>query len=331
MEATAIVTKTIDGKMPSLFTPAAAAALRHPPDGRGDGSGDTTARYQPGSPEAGVAGYYFVNTTKLDQRPLWEIPVLSVHEAVPGHHMQIALQQELDLPAWRKIHACSSPPSSRAGGSIRNGSGSTWACTTRRKRTWAALSYQMWRACRLVVDTGHPFEGLGQGAGGAFMKDNSALTDANIDAEVNRYISMPGQALAYKIGELKIEELRSRAEKALGPGSTSAASTTRCSARARCRWTRSKRRSTRGSPLRKRELAYIRAYCSGALSRSADSLFSSRAWLDHLLQAAGVAGRPDRRAAVDAGRADGFEPRALLAHAWLVWRGPPARNLSGMR
>ena len=98
--------------------------------------GTTTAYYNSGSPEQGIAGFYYVNTSKLDQRPLWEIPALTVHEAVPGHHQQISLQQELPLPDGAGT-APSSPPSSRAGACIRSGWGSRWGSTTRRPRTWA--------------------------------------------------------------------------------------------------------------------------------------------------------------------------------------------------
>ena len=102
MEAAALMAKTIDGKMPSLFTrlPRLPYGIKEIP--AEIAPGDTTAYYQPGSPDAGIAGFYLVNTSKLDQRPLWEIPALTVHEAVPGHHHQIALQQELEMPAWRR-------------------------------------------------------------------------------------------------------------------------------------------------------------------------------------------------------------------------------------
>ena len=102
LEATALMAKTIDGKMPSLFGRLARLPYGIRPMALATAPGDTTARYQPGSPDAGLAGFYLVNTTKLDQRPLWEIPALTVHEAVPGHHMQIALQQELEMPDWRR-------------------------------------------------------------------------------------------------------------------------------------------------------------------------------------------------------------------------------------
>ncbi len=216
MEATARELKKIDGKMPSLFTvlPRLPYGIREIPAEIAPGT--TTAYYNQGSPENGIAGTYYVNTSKLDQRPLWEIPPLSVHEAVPGHHHQIALQQELDIPAWR-----------------RNGTFFTafvegWGLYSERlgiemglydtsAKDMGRLSYEMWRATRLVVDTGMHAKGWTKQRAIEFMTDNSALSAANIEAEVNRYIADPGQALAYKIGELKIRELRARSEKALGP------------------------------------------------------------------------------------------------------------------
>ncbi|MEA1072095.1 DUF885 domain-containing protein [Sphingomonas sp. LY160] len=215
MQATARELKKIDGKMPTLFTvlPRLPYGIREIPLEIAPGT--TTAYYNPGSPENGIAGTYYVNTTKLDQRPLWEIPPLSVHEAVPGHHHQIALQQELSMPAWR-----------------RNGTFFTafvegWGLYSERlgiemglydtpAKDMGRLSYEMWRATRLVVDTGLHAKGWPKERAVAFMTDNSALSAANIEAEVNRYIADPGQALAYKLGELKIRELRERSEKALG-------------------------------------------------------------------------------------------------------------------
>ena len=216
MEKTAIVTKTIDGKMPAYFgrLPRLPYGIR--PMTAATAPTDTTARYQPGSPEGGIGGYYLVNTTKLDQRPLWEIPVLSVHEAVPGHHMQIALQQELEMPAWRKSTTFFTA-FVEGWGLYSERLGIDMGLYDTPQKDMGRLSYQMWRATRLVVDTGIHSKGWDKARAVAFMKDNSALTDANIDAEVNRYISVPGQALAYMIGKRKIEELRARAENALGP------------------------------------------------------------------------------------------------------------------
>ena len=216
MEKTAAVTKTIDGKMPTLFTRLPRLPYGIRPMTAATAPTDTTARYQGGSPEAGIAGFYLVNTTKLDQRPLWEIPVLSVHEAVPGHHMQIATQQELDLPQWRKSSAFFTA-FVEGWGLYSERLGQDMGLYDTPQKDMGRLSYQMWRATRLVVDTGIHAKGWDKARAVAYMKDNTALTDANIDAEVNRYVSTPGQALAYMIGKRKIEELRARAERALGP------------------------------------------------------------------------------------------------------------------
>lgn len=215
LEKVARVTKIIDGQMPSLFgrLPRLPYGIKEIPAEIAEGT--TTAYYNPGSPEIGIAGNYYVNTSKLDQRPFWEIPALSVHEGVPGHHHQIALQQELEIPQFRKYGAFFTAfvegwglYSERLG--IEMGLYDTPA------KNMGRLSYEMWRACRLVVDTGIHSKGWSKQEAVDYMLDNTALTKANIEAEVNRYISWPGQALAYKLGELKIRELRSFAEKELG-------------------------------------------------------------------------------------------------------------------
>nr|MBA2770878.1 DUF885 domain-containing protein [Sphingomonas sp.] len=149
------------------------------------------------------------------QRPLWEIPALSVHEAVPGHHMQIATQQELELPAWRKYGAFFTV-FVEGWGLYSERLGIEMGLYDTPQKDMGRLGYEMWRASRLVVDTGIHSKGWSKDRAVAFMKDNTTLTDANIDAEVNRYISNPGQALAYKMGELKIRELRAKAERELG-------------------------------------------------------------------------------------------------------------------
>jgi uncharacterized protein (DUF885 family) len=215
LEKTATVTKTIDGKMPAYFGRLARLPYGIRPMSAATAPTDTTARYHQGSPEGGIAAFYLVNTTKLDQRPLWEIPVLSVHEAVPGHHQQIAIQQELDMPAWRKATVFFTA-FVEGWGLYSERLGIDMGLYDTPQKDMGRLSYQMWRATRLVVDTGIHSKGWDKARAVAYMKDNTALTDANIDAEVNRYISVPGQALAYMIGKRKIEELRIRAETALG-------------------------------------------------------------------------------------------------------------------
>ena len=207
--------KTIDGLLPRYFGTLPRLPYGLKPIPAAEAEGTTTAYYGPGAPESGISGTYWVNTSKLDQRPFWEVPALTAHEAVPGHHNQIALQQELPLPPFRKYLA----------GFTAYVEG--WALYTEYlgeemglydtpEKMMGRLSYEMWRACRLVVDAGIHAKGWDKARAVAFMKTNSALSDANIDAEVNRYISWPGQALGYKLGEIKIRELRVRAEKALG-------------------------------------------------------------------------------------------------------------------
>jgi uncharacterized protein (DUF885 family) len=215
MEAVARETKKIDGMMPTLFglLPRLPYGIREIPAEIAPGT--TTAYYSPGSPENGIAGTYYVNTSKLDQRPLWEVPALSVHEAVPGHHHQIALQQELPLPEWRK-HGTFFTAFVEGWGLYSERLGIEMGLYDTPAKDMGRLSYEMWRATRLVVDTGIHSKGWSKKQALDFMKDNTALSEANIEAEVNRYISWPGQALAYKIGELRIRALRTRAEKELG-------------------------------------------------------------------------------------------------------------------
>ena len=216
MAAAALQAKAIDGKMPSLFAtlPRLPYGVRAIPEEQAEGN--TTAYYLPGAPEAGIAGTFYVNLSKLDQRPLWELPALTAHEAVPGHHNQLALQQELDLIPYRQ-NAAFFTAFVEGWGLYAEHLGIELGLYDTPEKDMGRLSYERWRACRLVVDTGMHAKGWTKEQAVAFMKANSALTDANIDAEVNRYISNPGQALAYKLGELKFKELRARAEKALGP------------------------------------------------------------------------------------------------------------------
>ncbi len=215
MERVARVTKTIDGKMPSLFgrLPRLPYGLKEIPAEIAEGT--TTAYYGPGSPDVGLSGTYYVNTSKLDQRPFWEIPALSVHEGVPGHHHQIALQQELEMHDFRK-HGAFFTAFVEGWGLYSERLGIEMGLYDTPATDMGRLSYEMWRATRLVVDTGIHSKGWSKAQAIAYMTDNTALSSANIEAEVNRYISWPGQALAYKIGELKIRELRSFAEAELG-------------------------------------------------------------------------------------------------------------------
>ncbi len=215
MAAAARMAKIIDGKMPQYYAtlPRLPYGLKQIPKETAETT--TTAYYNPGSPESGIAGNYYINTSKLPQRPLWELPALTAHEAVPGHHHQIALQQELPLPDFRK-HAAGFTAFVEGWGLYSEFVGEEMRLYDTPEKMMGRLSYEMWRACRLVVDTGMHSKGWSKAQAIGFMTDNSALSAANIEAEVNRYISWPGQALGYKIGEIKIRELRTRAEAGLG-------------------------------------------------------------------------------------------------------------------
>lgn len=215
MMHTARITRRIDGFMPRLFgrLPRLPYTIREIPAETAEGT--TTAYYSQGSPSGGIAGTYYVNTSKLNQRPFWEIPALSLHEAVPGHHHQISLQQELDIPLWRRSFT-GFTAFVEGWGLYSERLGIEMGLYDTPETDMGRLSYEMWRACRLVVDTGLHAKGWSKEQAVAFMRDNSAMSDANIDAEVNRYISWPGQALGYKIGELRIRGLRERAERELG-------------------------------------------------------------------------------------------------------------------
>jgi len=216
MAASALIAKTLDGAMPKLFgrLPRLPYTVREIPAATADGT--TTAYYNEGSSAAGIAGTYYVNTTHLDQRPLFELPALTSHEAVPGHHHQISLQQEMDLPDFRR-YATFFTAFVEGWGLYSERLGLDIGLYDTPEKQMGRLSYEMWRACRLVVDTGIHAQGWSKERAVAFMADNTALSVANIDAEVNRYIADPGQALAYKIGELTIRRLRTRAEAELGP------------------------------------------------------------------------------------------------------------------
>lgn len=207
--------KRADDQLPRLFGTLPRLPYGVRPVPREIEANYTTGRYNPGSYANGVAGGYMVNTSSLDQRPLYELPALTLHEAVPGHHLQIALQQELgDLPWFRRN--ANATAFVEGWGLYSEYLGYEMGIYRTPYERFGRLSYEMWRACRLVADTGIHWMGWDIEQARACFRDNSALSELNIQTELERYISWPGQALAYKIGELTILRLRRRAEEALG-------------------------------------------------------------------------------------------------------------------
>lgn len=229
------IAKLIDAELPKLFgvLPRTPYGVREMPLLAAPTS--PTAYYYPGSLVSGTSGTFIANTYRLDQRPKYEMIALTMHEAMPGHHLQIALAQELEgthpfrtflnftafVEGWALY-------SERLGLEV----GGPMTQTSREPGTpfeggqglyadpyddFGRLTYEMWRATRLVVDTGLHAEKWTRQQAIDFMLANTALSPFNIEREVDRYIAWPGQACAYKIGQLKISELRSKAERQLGP------------------------------------------------------------------------------------------------------------------
>jgi len=215
MKEAAFILKKMDGELPRLFKtlPRVPYGIRPVPEYTAPKS--TTAYYWPPAGDGSSAGFYYINTYDLKSRPLYELEALSLHEAVPGHHLQIALMQELkNLPNFRRFGGFTAFVEGWALYSERLGLESGFYKDP--YSNFGRLIYEMWRACRLVVDTGLHYFGWSREKAIEFMTEYTALTDLNIRNEVDRYIAWPGQALAYKIGELKIRELRAFAEKRLG-------------------------------------------------------------------------------------------------------------------
>jgi uncharacterized protein (DUF885 family) len=215
LEKASEIAKRADDQLPRLFgtLPRLPYGVRAVPADIAEGY--TTGRYWPGSPTLGVAGGYVVNTARLDQRPLYELPALTVHEAVPGHHLQIALAQELDeLPYFRRVTFITAFV--EGWGLYSETLGEEMGIYRTPYERFGRLSYEMWRACRLVADTGIHWMGWSLAEARRCFDENSALAPHNITTELERYIADPGQALAYKIGELALLRMRRDAEAALG-------------------------------------------------------------------------------------------------------------------
>jgi uncharacterized protein (DUF885 family) len=215
LEKASRLAKRVDGQLPHFFGKLPRLSYGVRPVAAAIEDGYTSARYDPGSPQLGQAGELLINTSHLDQRPLYELPSLVAHEGAPGHHIQIALGQELfDLPAFRQESDITAFVEGWAVYAEQLVSEMGLYQTPYER--FGMLSMEMWRACRLVMDVGLHAKGFSRDQALACLRENTALSEKNMQNEVDRYIGWPGQALGYKIGELKIMELRHRAEAALG-------------------------------------------------------------------------------------------------------------------
>jgi uncharacterized protein (DUF885 family) len=215
LKEAAYIAKRMDGKLPSLFgrLPRQPYGVAPVPDHIAPKY--TAGRYVGAPPGSTQPGYYWVNTYALENRPLYTLTALTLHEAVPGHHLQTALAQELEqLPPFRRF-------------AYVNAFGEGWGLYSEwlgieagmygdPYEQFGRLTYEMWRACRLVVDAGIHAMGWTRDQVMQYLASHTALSLHEIRTETDRYISWPGQALAYKMGELTIRRLRREAEAALG-------------------------------------------------------------------------------------------------------------------
>jgi uncharacterized protein (DUF885 family) len=210
------IAKEIDGKLPQYFGKLPRTPYRVEAVPETLAPNYTAGRYNAGPNDGRTSGAYWVNTYALERRPLYSLPALTLHEAVPGHHLQIALARELtDLPAFRR-------------NTYLSAFGEGWALYCEKLgvemgmyktpyEDFGRLSYEMWRACRLVVDTGMHWRGWSREQALDYLRQNTTLPEHEVRTETDRYIAWPGQALSYKLGEIRIWALRRKAEQALGP------------------------------------------------------------------------------------------------------------------
>jgi uncharacterized protein (DUF885 family) len=209
------IAKQMDGKLPQLFTKLPRQPYTVNPVPEQIAANYTTGRYVSAPLDSTRPGQYWVNTYGLEKRPLYNLEALTFHEAVPGHHLHFALNAEIEnLPLFRKNTYISA-------------FGEGWGLYSEKLAKevgfyqdpysdFGRLTYEMWRALRLVVDTGMHAFGMSRDEAIKLMEDNTALSKHNVRTEIDRYIGWPAQALSYKLGELKIWELRAKSEKELG-------------------------------------------------------------------------------------------------------------------
>ncbi|MCI0607200.1 DUF885 domain-containing protein [bacterium] len=209
------ICKRIDAELPKLFgkLPRTPYGVREIPEY--SAPSQTTAYYNEGNLKAGRPGWYYANTYRLEMRPKWEMEALSIHEAVPGHHLQISLAQELEnVPKFRNFGHYTAFV--EGWGLYSESLGPELGLYKDNYSKFGQLAYEMWRAIRLVVDTGIHVMGWDRQKAIDYFMANASKSEHDITVEVDRYIVWPGQALAYKIGELKIQELRKQSQKELG-------------------------------------------------------------------------------------------------------------------
>ncbi|MFN0159061.1 MAG: DUF885 domain-containing protein [Bacteroidota bacterium] len=209
------ICKRADAELPKLFAqlPRNQYGVRETPAHMAPSA--TTGFYNPGAADGSRPGWFLANTYKLDMRPKYEMEALALHEAVPGHHLQVSRAQELsELPDFRRNAGYTAYV--EGWGLYAESLGSEMGFYTDPYSRFGQLTYEMWRACRLVVDTGMHLFGWSRQQAIDLMKENTAKSEQDIVVEIDRYIVWPGQALAYKIGDLKIKELRAKAARALG-------------------------------------------------------------------------------------------------------------------
>ena len=213
LQAYRAMSKEIDAYMPTLFNKLPRAPYGVIPIPMESAPFTTTAYYN--APSEGRPGYYYANLYMPEVRPKYEIPVLSVHEAVPGHHHQISLAQEMEnVPNFRKYLSITAFV--EGWGLYSEQLGESMGIYDDPYDKFGQLTYDMWRAVRLVVDTGMHYKDWSREDAVNLFLENTAKTEQDINNEVDRYIAWPGQALAYKIGQLKIMELRDKSKEALG-------------------------------------------------------------------------------------------------------------------